>query len=227
MRAPVRSSSRPEDLLAPVEAPHHRGHQHAHVLAEDPGADQVAAEAAQLAGDGAQAVAALVDLEPGELLAAEAPAPVVEHGGGVVHAVGEGDVADVGAPLEELLHRAVEVAEDHLEVHHRLAVEGDEEVEYAVGAGVVGPEVELDQVGAHVAAQGALLLGGEAALELLRRDGAELGHSAGASGPGPAGSAAGGAGASCLIGTAVGSASRTPGGAAPRAGAGRRGARSR
>src|SRR5207245_11611840 len=104
------------------------------------------------------------------------PGPVVEHGCGVVHAIGEGDAADVGAALHQLLHGAMEVAVDDPRIDHRLAVEGDEEVENTVRAGVVRAEVYLHQVAAQVAPHRLLLVHGDTAPGVLGGKDLQLGH---------------------------------------------------
>ena len=65
----------------------------------------------------------------------------VKHAGRVIHAADVGHEHHVRAVLGDLLHAAVEVADDRLAIHHVLTVQGDHKPQHPVHRGVVGPEV--------------------------------------------------------------------------------------
>ena len=136
-----------EDALALAEHVHQRRLPRARVVDERAVGHRVAGDALQLGEDHAQVRRPLRHLDAGEELDGEAVAEVAAHGGEVVGAVGEGDVLGVGALLGELLHRAVEVADDHVHVLDALAVHDDAQAEHAVRRGVLGPDVEDVRLG--------------------------------------------------------------------------------
>ena len=104
--------------------------------------DEVAGDAAQLAGDGAEALGPRRHLELEQLLDRHRVALVGEHRRHVVDAVGVGHEARVADQLADLLDRAVQVADVGDGLADHLAVGLDDEVDDAVGGGVLRPEVE-------------------------------------------------------------------------------------
>ena len=102
----------------------------------------MAGDALQLGEDHAQVRRALGHLDAGETLDGEAVAEVAAHRREVVCAVGERDVLGVGALLGQLLHRAMEVANDHVHVLDALAVHDDAQAEHAVCRGMLRADVE-------------------------------------------------------------------------------------
>ena len=75
---------------------------------------------------------------------------VAGHRREVVHAVGERDVLRVRPLLGQLLHRAVEVAHDHLRVDDPLAVQRQAQAEDAVRARVLRPDVDDERLGLQI-----------------------------------------------------------------------------
>ena len=55
----------------------------------------------------------------------------------------------IGQALPELFHAPVEIAEDGLDAEDDLVVDGELQAEHAVGAGVLGPHVEVDLFKLH------------------------------------------------------------------------------
>jgi hypothetical protein len=136
-----------EDLLAPVERPHHAGDEDADVLAVHTGADPVGRHARQLVEDEPDELDARRRLDLHEALDGQRPRVIVRHRADVVEAIAQRHAADVCPLLGELLDGAMEVAEDRLDVDDRLPVERDEEMQHPMRRGVMGAEVDLDQLG--------------------------------------------------------------------------------
>ena len=108
-----------ENLLALAEGVHQRRAAGAHVLHQEADEAGVVLQAGQLAGDDAEVLGALRNLDAGELLDGERVGPVVGDGAEVVEAVGVGHGAEVGFVLGDLFVVAMQVAEDGLELDDR------------------------------------------------------------------------------------------------------------
>jgi len=106
----------------------------------------VCCDALQLAHDHANILSALGHLDPGQLLQRQGIRQIGGHRRQVVEPVGEDDVLEVGARLAELLDRAVQVAHHGARGDDSLAVEREDEAEHAVGAGVLRPHVDGEQL---------------------------------------------------------------------------------
>src|SRR4029453_6278876 len=106
-----------------------------------------------LAHDPADVLSAVRDVDAEELLDGARVAEVVDEGRDVVEAVGVGNGIVVRADLAVLLEGAVEVADLHVRLHHRLAVELREDADDAVHGGMRGAEVH-EHVLAALAARG-------------------------------------------------------------------------
>ena len=151
--------------------------------------DEVAGDAAELAAHRAEVLGAQRDLELEQPLAGDRVALVGEHRGDVVDAVGVGHEARVADDLADLLDAAVQVADVGDGGADHLAVGLDEEVDDAVGGGVLRTEVEDHLLGVLVhAAQDELV---HVFFSPLRY---ALGGSAGAGAGAAAGGGAGGGG---------------------------------
>ena len=125
------------------------------VLHEEAGEAGVVQQARELGEDDAEVFGALGHGLAGELLDGERVGPVVRHRAEVVEPVGVGHRPEVGGVLADLLVVAVQVAEDGLELHDRLAVERDHHAEHAVRRRVVRPHRDLEQVAVEFVVHGA------------------------------------------------------------------------
>jgi hypothetical protein len=101
------------------------------------------------------------DLDAGELLHRETVGEVVHHAAQVIHPVGVGDIGVPGLALAHLLGAPVVIADVQDHVGDLLAVELKDEPDEAVGAGVLGPQVQEEEVGVRAAPRHAPLLGTE------------------------------------------------------------------
>ena len=146
-----------EDELAVAEHVEDHGRaQRREVGGEGADRHQVAGDAHELAGDDADELRPPRDLHAGELLDRHDVGPLAVDAGEVLGAVDDRDVLEVGAPLGELLLAAVQVADDRDDVLDELAVEGDDQAQHAVRAGVLRPHVDDDLVELEAVDVGAL-----------------------------------------------------------------------
>ena len=122
------------------------------------GADrhQVAGDAHELAGDDADELRPPRDLHAGELLDRHDVGPLAVDAGEVLGAVHDRDVLEVGALLGQFLLAAMQVADDRDDVLDELAVEGDDQAQHAVRAGMLRPHVDDDLVEREAVDVGAL-----------------------------------------------------------------------
>ncbi len=116
-------------------------------LNKKPMASRWLTDPGQLAHDDAQVLGPFRHLLAHHLFHRHHVAKVVVHGRDIVQAVGVGDVAGPQVPLADLFVVAVQVADDRVDTGHRLALQAHDHAEYAVGAGVLGADVEQDPVG--------------------------------------------------------------------------------
>ena len=135
-----------DDLAVAEHVEDHGGAQRREVGGERADRDQVAGDAHELAGDDADELRPPRDLDAGELLDRHDVGPLAVDAGEVLGAVDDRDVLEVGALLGQLLLAAVQVADDRDDVLDELAVEGDDEAQHAVRAGVLRPHVDDDLV---------------------------------------------------------------------------------
>ena len=109
-----------------------------------PHAREVVADPGDLAHDHPDVLAPLGDLDAEQLLDGRAVAEVVDEGRDVVEAVRVGDRVVVGARLAVLLEGPVEVADLHVGLHDRLAVQLREDPHDAVHRGVGRAHVDVE-----------------------------------------------------------------------------------
>ena len=134
-----------ERLFALAEAVEHRrdGADIERVRAQP---QQVAGDAVQLREDDADGLRARRRFHVQQLLDRQAVAQAVGDRRHVVHAVHVGIELRVGAVLGDLLHAAMQVADDALGAQHLLAVELEDDAQHAVRGRVLRAHVE-DQFG--------------------------------------------------------------------------------
>ena len=154
MRWPEEILEQVEDRLALAEAvPEHRDRAEVERARAEP--HQVGHDPVELEVDHAQVLGARRHLDSEQRLDRAAERHRVEVVGEVVHPLDDGDHLPVGLVLGGLLDPGVDVADDRLDVAHDLALERREQPQHAVGGGVVGPDVERQQL-VRLAAAGRL-----------------------------------------------------------------------
>ncbi len=84
-----------------------------------------------------------------QLLHRQSITQVVAHGVEVVQPIGVGHIHQPAIALADLLVVAVQVAHHRFHIDHRLAVQGDNHTEDAVGAGVLRTYIDHDFLGAQ------------------------------------------------------------------------------
>ena len=104
-------------------------------------ADQVVVEPEQLRQHDPDELGPVRHLDVGQGLHRQQVRQVVGHPGQVVHPVGVGDELVPGLALADLLHAPVVVADVGVQVDDLFPVQGHDEADEAVGAGVVRPDV--------------------------------------------------------------------------------------
>ena len=129
------------DVLALAEGEHEHGNGPGiHDHGAEP--EQVGRDAGQLAGDGADVLGPLGDLDAYEFFDGQTQGHVARIGGEVVHAVGVGHELLVGFVFGQFFDAAVQVADVEDAFLDAFAVELGYDAQYAVGGGVLGPDVE-------------------------------------------------------------------------------------
>jgi hypothetical protein len=103
---------------------------------------QVAGNAVQLGEDDAHHLRSGRRLDVQQLLHRQAVAQTIGHGRHVVHAVDVRIELRVGAVLGDLLHAAVQIADDAIRPQNLLAVQLQDDAQHSVGRGVLRPHVE-------------------------------------------------------------------------------------
>ena len=155
-----------QDTLPAAETIHQRRPQCAQLLHKEPDGNQVAGDALQLGGQGAQVLTPGRRLNVQQLLYREAISLIVNHRGSVVQAIGEGYNLDIVALLGQFFGAAVQVAENRLYLDDFLAVKGNPHPKHPMGAGVLRPHID----GHRFSAQGHNIpSGGPAYKKSLRR----------------------------------------------------------
>ncbi len=130
-----------DDLVALDEAPQDR-RQAAEVEGHPADEHDVAHDPVQLAGEDPDVLGPPRHLDVEELLERHDRRPLHEQGAHVLERVRIADRLVVVGVLAELLHPAMEVAEDRIEVDDLLAVDLEDDPEDAVGRWVLGPDVD-------------------------------------------------------------------------------------
>ena len=129
------------DALPFLEQPEERC-ERADVERGGPQPDEVRDDAAHLAGDHPEHLAALGDLDPHQLLRRHGEAHVVRHGREVVHAVGQGNELIVVPVFPLLLEPRVQVADVGDHPHHDLAVKLHDEPQHTMRRRMLRPDVD-------------------------------------------------------------------------------------
>src|SRR5450759_2873371 len=129
------------DLVALGEAPQD-GRDPAQVQGVPAHEEHVAGDPVQLAGQDPDVLRPPRDLDVQQLLEGHHRAPLAEEGGDVLQRVElADDVVEVGV-LGDLLHAAMEVAQDRVQVHYLLAGDLEDNPQDAVRGRVLGPHVQ-------------------------------------------------------------------------------------
>ncbi len=145
-------------LLPVVEQVEHRRHL-PQVLGEGAVPDQVADDPEQLAQHHPDDLGPGGQLDARQLLHRQQVGQVVQHAAEVIHPVGVGNIGVPTLALAHLLGPAVVVADVGHGADDLLPVQLQDHPQHAVGAGVVGPEVEEHELGVRAAADHAPVLG--------------------------------------------------------------------
>ena len=123
----------------------------AHVEAPGAEPEAVRRDALQLGHDHPQVLGAPRHLDLPDHLGRAHVGQLARHGGHVVGLGRDRGVLRVGERLAELLVTAVEIADHRVHPHHRLALEGEDRAEDAVGGRVLRPHVHREALAAPVA----------------------------------------------------------------------------
>ena len=134
-----------EDRLALAEAvPEHRDRAEIQRARAEP--DHVRHDPVELEVDHPEVLGALGHLDLEQILDGTAERHRVEVVGQVVHPLDDGDHLPVGLLLGGLLDPGVDVADDRLDVADDLALHRRQQPQHAVSGGVVGTDVERQQL---------------------------------------------------------------------------------
>jgi hypothetical protein len=131
---------------------HQRRAKRAHVLQQKSDETHVIEQAGQFGGDHANVFGAFGHGQAGELLDAERISPVVGHRAEIIEPVGVRHRPQIARVLRDLLVIAMQIAEDRLELHHRLAVEHHVHAKHAVRGRMLRPHRDFQQLAADVSA---------------------------------------------------------------------------